>query len=352
MTVEGTLAQSVPLLPDPAARVLSTPLRPASTPANPRALTFDAAVPRYLVHRASIAEVFVTDSAEIGDNAYQVAALLPRGHYVGENAGLYDYLILVEVVRQAGVLVAHTRLDVPLQTAFIFRELCLQINDLRPLYVGASPGEVVITMTVSPQRTGAGRLRGLSFEGGVAVDGRLALHGSGKLLFVSRDSFKGLRRRGRENKLARQRPAALRFTPARPEAVGRRDVRNVVVTEAVALGGQRYAMSLVIDVNHPYMFDHPLDHVPGNLSLEAARQAAIASVARQYGLAAESLTVLGAEVEFGEFAEIDLITRVTAEVGDLGSHQETGMVITPVSVTLTQADVAVATAKVQVAVWA
>ncbi|WP_246890403.1 AfsA-related hotdog domain-containing protein [Streptomyces scabiei] len=80
---------------------------PVSPPAPEAELSYDATVPRTLVHRASIAEVFVTDSAQTGEDTYAVAAQLPRGHLIGEHSPAYDFTLLVEVVRQAGVLVAH-----------------------------------------------------------------------------------------------------------------------------------------------------------------------------------------------------------------------------------------------------
>jgi hypothetical protein len=317
----------------------------------PLPLTYDAAVPRQLVHRAAIAEVFVTDSVATGANGYQVAAQLPRGHSIGEHPELYDFLILVETVRQAGVLVAHSHLDVSMETRFIFRGLRLRVADLQQIRIGASPGKAIIHTTADPERTASGRLRGLAFRGGVEIDGQPAVEGEGRLLFVTKSSYEALRRRGRVQKLARQRVASLSFRPARPELVGRRNARNVVITEPSAMGGGQIRASLVVDRSHPYLFDHPLDHVPGNLSMEACRQAAIAAISREYGLAADSLVVVGADIEFGEFAEVDLITRVTAEVGELDHHERTGSPFAPVTVELSQAGATVATAQMQVAAW-
>lgn len=327
-----------------------TTVLPERAVTGPPVLRFDASVPRYLVHRASSAEVFVTDSAATGEHAYQVAAQLPRGHYMGENTGLYDFLILVEVVRQAGVLVAHRYLDVSLDTSFVFRALRVTVGDLRNMFVGSSPGKAVVVMTVAPERADDGRVSGLAFGGGMEIDGRPTLDGNGKVLFVTRSSYRALRSRGRESRIARERPAVLSFVPARPDAVGRRHAGNIVITEPAVLGERQVGASLVVDVNHPCPFEHPLDHVPGNLSLEACRQIAIAAVGREYGLVPAGLTVVGMSVEFEEFAELDLITRVSAEVGDLTVDERIDAAAAPVEVTLTQAGALIAAAKVRVGV--
>ena len=73
-------------------------------------LTYDATVPRAMVHRASIAEVFVTDSVAAATNgigrseaSFEVAAQLPRGHVIGERSAAYDFLLIVEVMRGEGL---------------------------------------------------------------------------------------------------------------------------------------------------------------------------------------------------------------------------------------------------------
>ena len=312
-------------------------------------LRFDATVPRRLVHRSSIAEVFVTDSVQTGPDTYAVAAQLPRAHMVGEDASFHDFLLLVEVARQSGVLVAHRHLDVDLDMAFVFRRLRLTMADPSSLRVGSAPAQIVVSMTVDVSRNRAGRVQGLKFTGEVAVDGRSAFVGHGELVFVSRTAFRALRGRSRGGSLPGD-GVLPNFVPASPATVGRRDQRNVVLTEpTTASDGAAAGAVMIIDVTHPHIFDHPLDHAPGNLQLEAARQLAIAAVARANGLDPRSLQITAADADFSDFAELDRVTRVSATLGQFVHDERLGVLAVPATVELTQGEKVTAAVRLEVA---
>lgn len=341
---------------------MTAPARPSSSStsdsvsgAPTQRLSFDATVPRHLVHRSSVAEVFVTDSAALGDigpsvetSDFEVAAQLPRGHIVRDGAPVYDFLLLVEVLRQAGVLVAHRHLEVPLDQKFIFSALRFTTLDLAALQIGARPANALISMTVRPERNRAGRVQGFEFTGQLALDDRPALEASGALAFVSPRAFSMLRGKSRTDRVPAQSKVP-QLLPAPAAAVGRRNQDNVVLTEPSVDENGRAAAQLVVDVNHPHLFDHALDHVPGNLQLEAARQLAVAAVARSLGLPAVSLVVTRVAATFQEFAELDLLTRVTGRVLPFRHDEELQALVVTVEVTLSQNGTAVSQVTVEVA---
>lgn len=82
----------------------------------------------------------------------------------------------------------------------------------------------------------------------------------------------GLRLRTRiVERLQHMQPSNFSTPPRAPLAVNRRDPRNVLLQQIERRPGAWLAMATV-DEAHPYYFDHPLDHVPGILLLEAALQ--------------------------------------------------------------------------------
>ncbi|WP_334658215.1 AfsA-related hotdog domain-containing protein [Streptomyces bottropensis] len=132
--------------------------------------------------------------------------------------------------------------------------------------------------------------------------------------------------------------------------MGRRDARNVFVTEPVADSEQgRFACQLVVDTSHPHVFDHPLDHVPGHLQMEAARQLAVASVARLHGLDPGSLSVASIETDFTDYAELDRITSLRATVGGFRSDEALGTFTIPVAVEAVQEDTVTTAMRLEVA---
>ncbi|MFD6142356.1 ScbA/BarX family gamma-butyrolactone biosynthesis protein [Promicromonospora sp. NPDC060271] len=297
-------------------------------------LSYAATVAREYVHRRAVAEVFVTDTSAAGepgtDGTYRVAAQLPRGHLMQEGPVL-DYSLLVETVRQAAVSVSHRHLGIPLGLAFLFRDLDVEVDDPDALRVGARPAHLEVGTTIEAQRTVGGRVTGVRFSGRVFVDGRLALTGQGSLMVMTPAEWKSLRELGRRHSVSAagplsqsapspsaQPPSTQPPSPARPRTVGRRDPRNVVVSRPVLVGRRRAESLLHVDTGHPYLFDHPLDHAPGNLLLEAARQSAAAAVSLAHGGPQPAgLVVLACTGSFDAFVELDLPTQVVTEVAEL-----------------------------------
>lgn len=292
-------------------------------------LSYAATVAREYVHRRAVAEVFVTDTSGTGesgtgesgtDGTYRVAAQLPRGHLMQEGPVL-DFSLLVETVRQAAVSVSHRHLGIPLGLAFLFRDLDVDVADPGALRVGDRPAHLEVGTTLEAQRTIGGRVTGVRFTGQVSVDGRLALTGQGSLMVMTPAEWKSLRELGRRHTVSAAGPllqSARPPSPARARTVGRRDPRNVVVSRPVLVGRRRAESWLHVDTRHPYLFDHPLDHAPGNLLLEAARQSAAAAVSLAHGGPQPAgLVVLACTGSFDAFVELDLPTQVVTEVAEL-----------------------------------
>jgi hypothetical protein len=342
MTAQKSLITNEPELESPV-----TPEDPMSGQ-----LRFESTVPRRLVHRNAVAEVFITDSVARGESSFEAAAQLPRGHAVNENQSVYDFLLLVEAGRQSAVVVAHRHLDVPLGMPFIFRFLRLDVLDPDRLRIGSRSADARISMSVSAERNRAGRLRGFTFSDAMlSIDDKPAVALAGGLIFLTRPAFDSLRSRGRDAKLARSRPLATRLLPASPATVARADGRNVVISEPTVWGDGKAEASLVVDVDHPHLFDHPVDHVPGNLQLEACRQMAVATTAQWHGFDPLGLTVVSAHADFDDFAELDLVTRITAEVGEPWFDTKRQLTVVPSTMVLRQAGGVVAKARLEVGVF-
>ncbi|MFL1378848.1 ScbA/BarX family gamma-butyrolactone biosynthesis protein [Nocardiopsis protaetiae] len=315
----------------------------------PRELDYDATVPRGLVHRNAVSEVFVTDSRQTGETSFEVAAQLPRGHVMLESPA-YDLPLLLEACRQTGVLVSHRHLDVPMDRAFIMHRMSLHITDLDGLRQGAEPARVLTRSDADLYRNKAGKLRGYDFRGEVLINGSEVAKATGALIFLGRPAYQALRAKGREA-LDWSAAAAPRAVPAPPAVVGRRDPRNVVITEPVQRGDEGWRATVVPDHGHPHLFDHPLDHLPGNLLIEAARQVAVASVARSAGLDPATLVPVSVEASFSSFCENDLPTTVEADLAPFRSDERFGPVV-GVDVRVNQQGTTNSAFRIEVAQWA
>jgi len=74
---------------------------------------------------------------------------------------------------------------------------------------------------------------------------------------------------------------------------------------------------LALDASHPFFFEHPLDHYPGLMMVEAGRQLGTAVAHLFYGVPRDSVFVLnGMTVDFTTFAELGRPVYVNSTVSD------------------------------------
>ncbi|MFE6618923.1 ScbA/BarX family gamma-butyrolactone biosynthesis protein [Streptomyces sp. NPDC057740] len=286
----------------PYPRPLATTLL-AETPV-PGGLT--ATVPRQLVHRASVAETFLTGATSIDTDRFTVFAEWPRAHqlHVSPDRSAYEPLLVAETVRQAGTLIAHTAYEVPLGHQFVLQELRITTRP-EHLVMGATPAEPVLHIEVVDVTRRGGRPAGFRYDVEIRLGEELVGTAHVAATWTSAAVYRRLRG-GRTAATVSALPAPQGLPPA---VVGRALPEDVVLAPA----GRSDGWQLRVDTGHAVFFDHPLDHVPGMLLLEAARQAVRAGVRGTHRTAASFHAV------FHQYAELDLPLWIEAE-GRAGAH--------------------------------
>jgi haloalkane dehalogenase len=267
---EGTTPSRVsqPTEPDDLAAAF-----PTSPPLAHADLGFERTISRESLHKRSVEEVFVTDVRLNGQEAGAIAAQLPRSHslYCELADGHHDLLLLLEVGRQGMTFFGHGGLDAAKDMAFVMASIEAEVVDLDAMRRTHAPSPM--TLHVPPgeaRRNGKGRLRSYTMQGAGYIDSRLAIIVRGTAILIPASLYERARRVPTGEVPAEERVPS----PVDPMRVGRHDPRNVVVSDLLRERG-RWTTRLVVDPAHPSFFDHELDHVPGMLMLEAARQAAM-----------------------------------------------------------------------------
>ncbi|MET9995247.1 ScbA/BarX family gamma-butyrolactone biosynthesis protein [Streptomyces mutabilis] len=250
-------------------------------------------VPRELVHRAAVAEVMLTDWRRLGDTHFAMTAQWPRGHsfFTPVDGIHHDPLIAAETIRQVGALLAHAEFGVPFGHQFLMEELALTVHP-EELRVGRTPAALDLDVTCAEVRKRGGRLAGLRYEATVLREGRLAASGRFSFSVISPAVY----RRLRPERVFDPGHCPIALTaPVAPQTVGRLSPADVVLSPT----GDTNRWQLRVDTRHPVLFDHQVDHVPGMVLLEAARQAATAVLDRP------SVLPLGLACEFTKYTELD-----------------------------------------------
>ncbi|MGW2249988.1 ScbA/BarX family gamma-butyrolactone biosynthesis protein [Kitasatospora sp. NPDC001660] len=288
--------------------------------AKPRLTT---TVPKEYVHRACHAEVFLTGSEQLTDTAFTVTAQWPRAHtfFSTPDGTRHDPMQAAETVRQAALYLAHTRFGVPLDHKFMMWNLDVATRP-RQLVIGATPTDLTLEARLVAQprsRTTIDFTMSVTVRRGPHV----AATGQGCFTTVSDATYRRLRGARRSpgtdgtagtagtagipgsdaSEQLAPAPAPV-DRPLPPARVGRLRPADVVLTASEEPG----TWHLTPDPWHPILFDHAIDHIPGMVLLEAARQAANA-LTSPVTIAPTAMTTT-----YHRYAEHDAPTTVTARL--------------------------------------
>jgi hypothetical protein len=259
-------------------------------------LNWSRPLPEELVHRSSKSEVFITSVSCDGDDAFLLAARWPSDHpfYHPDETGRHDPMLIAETMRQSGIVVAHTGYGVPLGIQFIMADISFYLINAAALIVGKDHPGLVVSLSCSEVVRRGGMLRRARFHVGLLRDGARFAYGSGLLFCVPCGAYEQFRAR-RGPAPPAPRPPLPRLNPA---VVGRRWEGDVLLCDGPGWrrGSSAASWRVQVDPDHPALFDHPLDHLPGMVQLETFRQAALALTTPAGG--ANRHRFLGCDVRF------------------------------------------------------
>nr|WP_231497299.1 ScbA/BarX family gamma-butyrolactone biosynthesis protein [Arthrobacter sp. MA-N2] len=229
---------------------------------------FEASVSRELVHKRSVSEVFLTDFVQSSSRRFVAGAQWPRWHvFYGSHDGSPDSALMAETLRQAVIFLSHL-CGVPLTHKFLMPHMSISVEaaTLDPMV----PAHVAVELDVKDMKLSAGQLSALTVVARFLVDGGAIGEGVAAARIVNPSTYE--RFRG----VVPTGATATRDDLLACADVGHSTQRNVM------LGQSRRPLvwPLRVDPSHPIFFDHPLDHVPGMLLVEAARQAVRAAYSR------------------------------------------------------------------------
>jgi hypothetical protein len=256
-----------------------------------RQLSFDATVPRQLVHRRAVAEVLLTDWRQIGVNAFICAAQWSRSHsFYRVRNGRHDPLLFAETIRQVGLLLCHQTFQIPTTHRFVMRRMIYNA-DLDGLMAGVTPAEIVLAVGVQEARRSTRLARGVRVNVEFIRDEVVIGQGSGLVFCLEPRLYHRLRSPQCRQVASRESQPV----PLPPAEVGLFEPDDVVLGHRFRPG----KWPLRVLTEHPVLFDHLLDHVPGMLSLEAMRQAGRAAL----GWPNAQLTAC--DITFSRFVDIN-----------------------------------------------
>ena len=243
-------------------------------PASPaRRLRWDHTIDRTLVHRDSVAEVLLTDLIKVSDDQFQVAAQWPRSHrvYRPDRFGRHDPMLILETVRQTGLAVSHFGFGIGFDQRSVMRDVSFELDPRTEPRALLSATNLDIAVTCRDIIHRGKGLRGMTVELSFAADGLRFATGTGTIRWVSASSYTALRARAGAVTLDWDQLRWTTTTPSRAVS----PIRAATDALLAAGGEAQNRRRLVVPLEHPVYFDHPLDHAPGMLLIDAAWQALV-----------------------------------------------------------------------------
>ncbi|MFJ3585119.1 ScbA/BarX family gamma-butyrolactone biosynthesis protein [Streptomyces sp. NPDC090127] len=269
--------------------------------AQDRTTTGPVPVPMSYTHKTNPAEVLLVSWCRTGDDTFTVTARWPREHafYLARH-GRLDPLFLAETVRQTLPMLSHAAYEVPFGHQLLWKDFGWDI-DPDELWADGADAYVELHITGSDVKYRKARATALTLSVEATRAGRRLA--TARTRFTIQDRAVYERLRGPYADIAGANARAVPLPPPSPtHATGRTRFQDVVLScTDVPLRWQ-----LRTDTSHPVLFDHPVDHAPGMLLLEAARQAAQAAAQPRQSL------VAGMQNDFSRYAELDAPCWITA----------------------------------------
>jgi hypothetical protein len=266
-------------------------------------LHWNSTVDRTLVHRDSIAEVLLTDLIRLTETELLVAAQWPRSHrvYRPDRYGRHDPMLILESIRQTGLAVSHFAFGVGFDQQSLMRDVGFALDQRTEPRALLSATNLAITVRCRDLITRAGALRGMTIDLSFAADGLPFATGYGTVRWISVQSYAALRARSGIRLDWDQLRWSSTVPPRTASAIRAAD--DVLLDPEAGSGNSR---RLVVPLDHPVYFDHPLDHAPGMLLIDAAWQA----VVEQRGAGAR---LVGCGLDCSAFTELGLDTDIVLQ---------------------------------------
>ncbi len=321
----------------------------------------------HLIHRPNSVEGIMHGSTGPVVQQFGVSAVLPEQHLLFNDgpSPFHDLQIPAEALRRSALFVAHRYFRVPRERPAVFSTTEVGIHETGPWRCGERMGHLAMDMTLHPVDVVNGVPRGLECESSFSVEGVPCGSAKARMVFLMPKVYRNLRERGRiasradsaepptgplAGPLGGPLPEPDHYrTPGRPrpEAVGRSDPRNVVISEPLGREDGVLLVRIMAEPDHPVFYGVSVDHVPATVLMEAARQAALLLAAEQHGFAAGSCALISWTAHFKGFAEPDLPLYCAASSGEL-TRAADGTPALPVNLVLSQGSRQVGTLSVVV----
>ncbi|MDH6129598.1 ScbA/BarX family gamma-butyrolactone biosynthesis protein [Kitasatospora sp. GP82] len=266
-------------------------------------------VPRHLVHKLDPGEVFLMDWRRSAPDTFTISARWPgdQPFYLGAD-GSYEPLLVSETIRQLFPLLCHGGYDIPLDRHLVWESYRYAlIPDVLHPGAGPDPVELELRVVCSELVRRKAHPTAMTMHVELLRDGMLHARSRSRFTIQAPAVYRRLRAGHGDSAQAMASAVPLQ-APVPAAESGRHRPEDVLLSPLDDHEGPGGSWQLRVDTTHRKYFDHPVDHVPGMLLLEAARQAT------QAVLHPHPALPVAMETSFHRYVELDAPCRIDAQL--------------------------------------
>ncbi|WP_280723440.1 ScbA/BarX family gamma-butyrolactone biosynthesis protein [Kitasatospora sp. MAA4] len=273
-------------------------------------------IPKELVHLRVEDSVLITGWTRHDDTRCSLTAVWPADASPGRD-GRPDSLLIPQTIRQSGLALAHAEFGAPLTHQTLLEQFDYTVDPHYRLTAGEPAAVEVEAVCTEAGRRGH-TLTGLRIEMTIRQGGQVVARSDSRFSWISPAVFRRLR--GDYAVITGWGEWPLPG-PVLPRVAGRTAAQEIVLSPT----GRAHRWQLRCDAGNPALFDHPVDHVPGLVLIEAAHQAANARTSGMFTPASVT-TAFSRYVEFDAPCWIEATVLPTEQPGivsvEVSGHQQ------------------------------
>lgn len=266
-------------------------------------------MPKEYVHLGRDDTVFITGWRRIEDGEFSLSARWPAP----DDQLPYDSRVLTQTIRQSGLVIAHAAYGVPLSHQTLLHYFDFTVVPGFRVPSGRS-SSLTIEISVSEPKKNRRTVSSLGMDVRLFQDNTMVARADSEFGWISPAAYRRLRG---EHTTDHWNEWPL------PAPVDPRTVRRTSGTDVVLAAGERpHQWQLRNDTGNFLLYDHPVDHVPGLVLMEAAHQAAQAAL---YPTPFEPTAVASA---FERYVEFDRPCWLQADVVPAAGPGQSAVLVT------------------------
>lgn len=280
-------------------------------------LSFEKSIPKHLVHKNLLDNVFLTDVKHTGENWFLCGARVPQTHSFFNQDGRSpssDLLFYVEIGRQASIAISHSFFNFSHDHVFVFDHSEITLLDSAWKSAGQRRRDrIAVDIKIKEQeRRNNGTISRLVAEYAYYDDEKQVLSAKGAWSVQTSVLFQRLRRLSKRSLPVECENGSYRPF-ATPSGCGGKEGPNIVIsTPERKENDSDFTACLIVDPSNSFFFDHPCDHVPGMLLIEGCAQLAALAAAQLVGKDPKDLLLYHSGLHFMQFVECHLPVQVKA----------------------------------------